>query len=203
MRKLLIATHNQAKLDEIQKFLKHLLPHLEIVSLKDLAITDEPEETGKTFTENAKLKAEFYARLTGLPSIADDGGLLIDALHGEPGIHSSRWLGRPATAQELIDYCLLRMKDVPDDKRTARFETCLYFYNPGDKKNSCKKGTVEGTIAKKAHKNVLYGYQYRSVFIVTQFGKYYLDLTPEEHAQINHRLAALKQLALTLKNWYN
>ncbi len=203
MRKLLIATHNQAKLDEIKTFLHRLLPHLEILSLKDLNVRQEPKETGKTFEENAKLKAEYYARLTNLPAIADDGGLMITALNDEPGVYSSRWMGRPGTAQELIDYCLSRMKNIPDGKRNARFETCLYFYNPSDEKSFCETGTVEGTIAKKAHREVVYGYQYRSVFIVTKFNKYYLDLTPEEHKQINHRYTALKQLALVLKNWYN
>src|SRR4051812_15283266 len=125
MQKLLIATHNPAKVAELSKGIKHYLNNVEIISLKELHISDEPEEIGKTFIENSRLKAEYYGNLAKLPAIADDGGLTIDALNGEPGIQSKRWLGRDATDQELIDYTLQKMKHIPSNKRTAQFKIAL------------------------------------------------------------------------------
>lgn len=202
-KKILIATHNKAKLKELKQFLTPLLPTTEFVSLSDLHIIDEPEETGKTFLENAKLKAEYYAKLSNLPTLSDDGGLVIDSLNGEPGVHSNRWVGHRGTDQELIEYCLKRTRDIPKDKRQARFEACLYYVDPVTNKHLFEKGVIEGSISEKASKKVENGYPYRSVFRVARFGKFYTDLTADEHSQINHRLQALKRLAQRLKTWYN
>jgi len=203
MYKLLIATHNKAKLFELTQYLLKLLPQTELVSLLDLHIPDEPKEIGKTFLENSKLKAEYYAKLTNLPTISDDGGLVIDSLNGEPGVRSNRWMGRRGSDKELIDYCLKRMSGIPNDRRSARFEACLYFIDPIQNKHAYETGSVEGRIEKKASIEIVKGYPYRSVFIVKKFNKYFTDLSTDEHAQINHRLQALKRLAQTLKSWYN
>ncbi len=203
MFKLLIATHNEAKLDEINKFLKRLLPKAQLVSLADLNIKDESEETGKTFKENAKLKAEYYAKISKLPTLSDDGGLVIEYLNGEPGVHSNRWMGNRGNDQELIEYCLNRMKGIPKDNRLARFETCMYYVDPTKKRHTYETGVIEGSISEKSSAKVQVGYPYRSVFIVTKFNKFYTDLSVEEHSQINHRLQAIKRLAQKLKTWYN
>lgn len=203
MSKLLVATHNQAKLNEIKQFLAPLLPHVQIVSLANLDIKNEPRETGKTFKENAQLKAEYYGTISKLPTLADDGGLVIDALGGEPGINSNRWLGRRGSDKELVSYCLSRMMNIADNKRTARFETCIYFYDLDKNRRIYQSGTVEGSISQKSSRKMQLGYPYRSIFIVSKFGKLYLDLSEKEHAQINHRYQALNRIAQKLKTWYN
>ncbi len=197
-KKLLIATHNQAKLKELKQFLAPLLPTTEFISLSDLNISEEPEETGKTFFANAKLKAEYYAKYTNLPTLSDDGGLVIDSLNGEPGVHSNRWMGHRGTDQELIEYCLKQMRGIPKDKRLARFETCLYYVDPVENMHLNETGVIEGSISERASRKIEKGYPYRSVFRVVKFGKFYTDLTADEHSQINHRLQALKRLALKL-----
>src|SRR5260370_36590648 len=101
MQKILIATTNKGKITEISKFLSEMLPALQILSLKDVGIEVDVEETGKTYLENSQLKAIFYAKLSGFPAISDDGGLEISALGGAPGIKSRRWLGYAATDEEI------------------------------------------------------------------------------------------------------
>ncbi len=203
MFKLLVATHNEAKLKELKQFLKPLLPQAELVTLSDLQIIDEPQETGATFRDNAKLKAEYYSKLSKLPTLSDDGGLIINSLNGEPGVHSNRWMGHQGTGQELIKYCLNRMNGIPKHKRSARFETCLYYFDPIKNRHAYETGVIEGSISEKASAKVQVGYPYRSVFIVSKFNKFYTDLSIDEHSQINHRLQAIKRLAQKLKTWYN
>ena len=117
MKKLLIATTNPGKLDEIKRFLGDL--PVELVALKDVGIIDGVEETGKTFEENAILKAKYYCKKSGLPTLADDGGFEIDALGGEPGVKSHRWIhkDREDTDEELIEYTLKKMRGLPRAKR--------------------------------------------------------------------------------------
>jgi XTP/dITP diphosphohydrolase len=94
MKKILIATTNKAKLEEIKNGLKPLLKQkIKLLTLTDVGVEEKPEESGKTFCENAKIKAKFYAKKTNLPTLADDGGLLIPSLNNEPGVRSRRWLG--------------------------------------------------------------------------------------------------------------
>src|SRR4051794_19206444 len=101
MKKLLIATHNPGKLNEFRMFLEGV--PFEIISLSDVGITEDVEEDGTTYEENSQKKALFYAQKSGLPALSDDGGLEIVALNNQPGIHSRRWLGYPATDEELIE----------------------------------------------------------------------------------------------------
>src|SRR3990167_9592915 len=111
--KLLVATTNPGKLAEIRRFLTDI--PVELVSLKDVGIADSVEETGKTFEENAILKAKFYAQKSGLPTLADDGGFEIDALNGEPGVKSHRWAdpSQENDDETLINYTLKRLENVP------------------------------------------------------------------------------------------
>lgn len=193
--RLLLATHNKAKLGELTHGAKPLiLKGIGIVSLDDLRITEDPAETGTTFEENAVLKARYYASLTGLPTLADDGGLTIDILNNEPGVHSKRWLGRDATDNELISYTLKQLEKVPEDQRTAALQTTLCYFNPLRNTMFIETGKILGTIAKKPSSNPSAGYPYRALFIVKEFGKYYDELTPGEHTDINHRLKALSLL---------
>ncbi len=202
MKSLLVATTNKAKLAELMLGLKKLeQKRLKVFSLNNLSITEEPEETGKTFKENSLLKAKFYAKISGLPTLADDGGLIIPALNNEPGVKSRRWLGREATDKELIDYALRRLHPTGEIRidRTAYLETCLCFYDPKTKKQLCEQEKIKGLIAEKPSGRPTLGYPYRALFIVKEFNKYYDELTDEEHKIINHRLKALKRLVIKIE----
>lgn len=202
MRKLLIATHNEGKLAEIKRGLKPVEEKgVKVVSLLDLAIDKKPEETGKTFEENSKLKAEFYANFTKLPTIADDGGLIIPYLNNEPGVKSRRWPGYEANDIELIQYTLTHLKGVGVTDRTAYLQTCLCFYNPFEKIFVCEEEKIKGKIAKTPIRDFTAGYPYRALFIVDKFGKYYDELTPTEHHEVNHRLKALKRLVQRIEKY--
>lgn len=195
MNKLLLATTNKAKQEEITLGLQPLLEKgITIVSLNDVPEIEDPEETGATFEENAKLKAKYYAEKTGLPAIADDGGLMIDALGGEPGVKSRRWPGYAATDIELIHYALDKMKDIPEGKRTAQLATCVAFYDPSSQEFTCEQESIDGFITTKPLTMDTNGYPYRALFKVTKYNKFYDELTPEEHDAINHRLLAIKRL---------
>lgn len=207
MKKLLLATSNKAKQLEITQGLQSLIKlGLTIVSLNDFPDIKQPEETGATFEENAKLKAKYYAEKTGLPALADDGGLMIDALGGAPGVKSRRWPGYEATDQELITYALEQMKDIPPRKRTAKLATCLCFYDldgiPSQERGPakprgvfiCEQEHIDGYITQEPLTMDTNGYPYRALFKVTKYDKFYDALTEEEHDAINHRLLAIKRL---------
>jgi len=195
MKKLLIATHNKAKLEEITLGITSFIKKgIKTVNLNDLHITDDPEESGKTFEENAKIKALFYGNKTGLSTIADDGGLHIEILKGEPGVKSRRWMGREATDEELIAYTLQKLKGLPKEKRTAYLRTTLCFFDPSTKFIACEGEKIRGYIPEKESGNPTHGYPYRALFIPEGFYKYYDELTDREHLEINHRLKALKRL---------
>ena len=192
MNKLLIATTNPAKFREISEYVKDL--NLELVSLKDFPSIGPVLETGKTFEENAKLKAEGYAAQTGLPTVADDGGLEIDALDGQPGVSSHRWIDptKESTDEELIAYTLRRMKSVPPTNRTARFKVVVAFCFDGTCETAT--GVAEGRVAEEAASTWERGFPYRALIFTEKFGKLYKDLSPTEHDQINHRRSALAKL---------
>ena len=172
----------------------------ELLSLDDLHIMDDPEETGKTFLENARLKAEYFAKLTNLPTVADDGGIEIDALSGEPGIHSKRWLGRVATDDELVSNTLKRLNGVPFEKRTAHFRITLYYHNPlHENAYGSISTSLDGRIALQIGPKALLGFPYRSLFIVDEFNKYSDELTDREHQAVNHRLKAVDKLIPLIK----
>lgn len=194
MKKLLIATHNPAKKNEITKWFHELVPGVITVSLDDLKITDEPEETGRTFAENSLIKAKYYAEKSGLPSLADDGGIEIDALNGAPGVLSSRWLGYKATDEQLIRGTLEKMSNVPMEQRTARLTICLTHYDPRTKKTLSETESIEGYITTEPDKTFEHGFPYRAIFKITKYDKFYHHLTPAEHNDINHRKKAVKRL---------
>lgn len=200
MKRLLIGTTNKGKVDELVSVFKDLSAKgVELVTLENMLKLMKPEENGATFEENAKLKAKFYGNKTGLPALADDGGLLIDVLNGEPGVKSRRWPGHEATDQELIDYALEKLKGVPLEKRTARLETCLCFYDFDKQLFLTESEHIDGWIAETPSPVLTPGYPYRALFMVKQFNKFYDDLTPEEHTQVNHRLKAAQRLKLKIE----
>lgn len=196
MAKLLIATTNLAKFKEYKELLKSL--PLKLVSLKDLGVKRKPNENGKTFQENAIKKAKFYSKLTNLPALADDGGLEIDYLKGEPGIKSHRWPGREATDQELIDYTLKRLKGVPWDKRGAQFRVILALAISG-KKILNFEGKKRGIILTKPRGKLIPGYPFRSIFYLSKYGKSFNQLSFKQEIKIGHRQKPIKKLIPILK----
>jgi len=154
----------------------------------------EPIESGSTFEENARIKAQFYAGQTKIPTLADDGGLMIDALNGAPGVISRRWPGYEATDRELIDYALEKMKNIPKDERTAQLKTCVCFCNPTSNYLSCNEQSIDGMMAEKPTTYDTNGYPFRALFIVKKFNTFYDELSQDEHQEINHRLKAIQHL---------
>lgn len=191
--KLLIATTNPGKLDEIKKFLSNL--PVELVSLKDVGITDVVEETGKTFEENAILKAKFYAAKSGLATLADDGGFEIDALGGEPGVKSHRWVhgNKENTDEELVAYTLKRMKGVTN--RSAQLRLVLALALP-DGTIHTSEASVRGIIPLEPRNKITPGFPYRSLLFLPEINKYYNrdELTFEETEAYNHRKKALEKI---------
>ncbi len=203
MKQLLLATTNPGKLAELKKGLRPLMKAgFELVTLADYGISEDVEETGKTFSENSRLKAGYYGRLSGLPTVADDGGFVIEALNGEPGVKSKRWLGREATDDELIDYTLQRVRSLPKAERRAYLETHISFYDPRSDRYMSESASISGHIADKPTTKRIKGFPYRALLVVDKFGKYYDELTEAEHEIINHRLKALKRLVGKIKEHY-
>ena len=200
MNKLLIATTNPGKLGEIREFLADL--PLEFVGLTDVGITEYPEETGISFQENAILKAKFYAEKSKLPTLADDGGLEIDALNGEPGVKSHRWIhnDREDDDEELIRYTLDRMKDVVDGNRGAQLRLVLALVIPNDELFTAEE-KVRGIIPHEASTFRWKGFPYRSLLYLPEIKKYYNhdELTATENETYNHRKKALEILKPILK----
>ena len=196
MKKLLIATTNPGKLNEIRQFLGDI--PVTLLSLKDVGITDSVEETGKTFAENAILKAKFYAQKSGLLTLADDGGFEIDALGGEPGISSHRWVhkDRESSDEELIEYTFQRMKDVPLTKRQAQLRLVIVLVTPTGEVLATAEDKVRGIVALTPSKTRTEGFPYRSILFLPVIGKFYDQsvMTDEETERYNHRKHALMYL---------
>jgi len=192
MKKLLIATTNPGKLKEIKRFLKDL--PVELVGLKDVGITDSPEETGISFEENAILKAKYYAKESGLPTLADDGGFEIDALGGEPGVKSHRWIhgDRDSTDEELIQYTMDRMRSLPREKRGAQLRLVIALVMP-DFEVFTSTEKVRGIVPNKPSDVRHEGFPYRSLLFLTEINKFYNhdELTETETETYNHRKKAL------------
>jgi XTP/dITP diphosphohydrolase len=200
MKKLLIATTNPAKFREYNELLKSL--PLKLVSLKDLKIKRRPIEDGRNFEENAIKKAKFYSKLTKLITLADDGGLEIDYLKGEPGIKSRRWPGHKATDQELIDFALRKLKGVPWRKRKAQFRVVLALAFPG-KKVLTFEGKKRGIILTEPRRKLIPGYPFRSIFYLPEYKKSFNQLSFKEEIKIGHRHRPITKIINFLKSYDN
>jgi XTP/dITP diphosphohydrolase len=195
MNKLLIATTNGGKLAEFKDFLKDI--PLTLVSLKDLRITQTVAETGTTFAENAILKARHYGALTNLPTLADDGGFEVDALNGEPGVKSHRWIhqDREDTDEELVAYAIKRLSGIPISQRGAQLRLVLAFVLPSGEVSTVEE-RVRGIVAEKPSPTITAGFPYRALLFLPEINKFYDQhyLTPEENERYNHRKRAVEKL---------
>ena len=200
MKTLLVATTNSGKLAELRGFLSDL--PLKLVSLADIGITDSVEETGVTFQENAILKAKFYAQKSGLATLADDGGMEIDVLHGEPGVKSHRWIGgtKDNKDEELIQYAMKRLQGVQESKRGAQLHLVLAFVLPSGEIYT-SEGLIRGMIPLTPSKNRWKGFPYRSLLYLPKLKKFYNhdELTEEENRTYNHRRKAIEDLKPIIK----
>ncbi len=196
MRVLLLATTNPHKVDEYRAILSNL--PFTLLSLNDIQLDMDVEETGTTFRENAELKARAYAQASGMLSLADDSGLEIDALDGAPGVYSARFAGVDATYEERFDILLTQLQDVPVERRTARFRCVISLAEPSGYLRSVD-GTIEGVIADAPRgKN---GFGYDPIFLVPALGKTTAELTPEHKNKISHRGRAAQLARELLEHW--
>jgi len=194
--RLLVATRNKGKLKELRDLLGGV-PYT-LVSLADAGIDHEVEETGTTFAENAALKATAYARLSGLPTLADDSGLEVDALDGEPGVYSSRYAGVGATDAQRIAYLQKRMREAGANgtPSTARFRCVIAIVMPGEPLE-LHEGTCEGTII--GTPRGTNGFGYDPVFLFPDLGKTMAELDTGEKNRISHRAEAARKAANSLR----
>lgn len=179
---------------------------VKLVSLKELKISGQPKETGKTFEENAIIKAMFYAEKSGLPTIADDGGLEIDALNGEPGVKSHRWIHGDLENddEELIAYTIKKLNKVNLPERGAQLRAVIALALPNGQIYTAE-GVIRGIIPRKPSDTRVAGFPYRSLLYLPQLNKFYNsdDLTPEENDAYNHRKRALEELKPILQKYLN
>lgn len=186
--KLLVATNNAGKLREYVELLDGL--SFGLSTLADEGILDEVEETGQSMAENAVQKATAYAALSGLLTLADDSGLEVDALGGEPGPLSRRYAGDNATDRERNDFLLAKLEGVPWEKRGARFRCVIAIATPEGMVQTCE-GVCEGAIAFDSRGTGGFGYD--PVFCLPQLGKRVAELTLDEKNEISHRARAARK----------
>lgn len=196
MQKVVLATGNAGKVRELASLLNDF--GLDVVAQTELGV-ESAEETGLTFIENAIIKARHAAQVTGLPAIADDSGLAVDALGGAPGIYSARFAGVDATDQQNLEKLLLELQDVPDGERQAQFHCVLvYMRHADDPTPLVCHGSWQGTIARAPAGSGGFGYD--PIFVVPEAGKTAAELTADEKRAASHRGQALKLLLEALRN---
>jgi XTP/dITP diphosphohydrolase len=196
MSTLLIATTNPGKLREYAAIFASM--PLELHTLADLVITDDVEETGATFAENAQLKAEYYAARSGLPTLADDSGLEVAALSGEPGVRSHRYAGPDATDADRNALLLKNMAHVPYHARLARFVCVIALARPGTP-TEFVEGVLPGVI--EFAPRGTNGFGYDPLFYVLDEDKTLAELPSERKNQISHRARAAEAARAKLMRW--
>ena len=190
-----MASGNAGKLREIARILSDL--NIAVVPQSDFGISGA-EETGSTFAENALIKARHAARATGLAAIADDSGLMVDALDGRPGIYSARYSGPDATDQTNIDRLLAELEGVPEDQRSAAFHCVVCFVTPDGAEPLIAEGEWRGRILRERRGDGGFGYD--PVFLDIELGCSSAELNADEKNARSHRGKALKALARKLRD---
>lgn len=195
MKQFFVATTNEGKLKEFQEIFREL--NIEIKSLfEHFPEADDVEETGTTFAENALLKAETYSQQFQVPVLADDSGLTVDALNGEPGVYSARYAGLEKNDQKNLEKVLEKLKDVPKEKRTAAFVCTIAFAEPGEE-TIVVEGKCQGIIAKEPKGTEGFGYD--PIFIPDGYDETLAQLGAHIKNKISHRRRALDKIVEKLK----
>jgi len=203
--KLVIATTSAHKIREIRDLLADV-PDLQVLALGDFGPIDEPEEDGASMAENARIKAQYYAQHTQLPTLADDSGLEVDALDGAPGVHSARWV--EGSDQDRTRALLERLRDIPDEKRGASYRCALCLLWPQqDGASTCieLEASCEGRIGRQ--ERGANGFGYDPIFELTAetgapelSGQTIAQVAPELKARLSHRARAVRALAQRLRD---
>ena len=189
--RLVIATHNRKKAGEMVTILSRRFPELEILTLADYPGAPEPEETGTTYAENASIKAENACAFTNEICVADDAGLEVDALGGEPGLYSKRFAGEETPFPEKMRIILERLTGMCAQQRAARFRCCVALAKPGEP-IEVFEATCEGRIAEEPSGGGGFGYD--PIFYLPELGCTMADLTADQKHAISHRGKVLKML---------
>lgn len=189
MVKVVLATKNKGKIAELDEILKDY--GVKVLGLDSFPEIGDIPETGDTFEENSAIKAEAVCRATGLIALADDSGLVVDALSGRPGVYSARYAGEQATDEENWQKLLAELKDVSDDKRTARFMCVMTAVMPNGN-SIVGRGAWEGLIAREPKGENGFGYD--PVFFDPELGRTSAQMTREEKNSRSHRKKALEDL---------
>ncbi|MFC7343017.1 RdgB/HAM1 family non-canonical purine NTP pyrophosphatase [Saccharopolyspora griseoalba] len=196
MTRVLLATRNQKKLVELRRIVQAEELGLEVVGLSDVPEFPEAPETGATFEENAVAKAADAARETGLPAVADDSGIEIDALNGMPGVLSARWAGRHGDDQANLDLVLGQLADVPDERRGGAFVSAAALVLP-DGTETVVRGEWRGRIIREERGGNGFGYD--PIFVPEGETRTSAELSPEEKDADSHRGRALRLLLPSLR----
>lgn len=187
--RVVLASRNAKKLAELRRILAPQIPDIEVLGLDDVETFDEPAETEPTFESNALIKARACLEFTGLPSLADDSGLCVDALNGMPGVLSARWSGDGDQANN--DLLLSQIGDVPDARRNAQFRCAVALCVPGGTE-IIEHGEMTGRILREPQGNGGFGYD--PLFAADGYDVSTAELTPEEKDLISHRGKALRAI---------
>jgi XTP/dITP diphosphohydrolase len=192
--RILLATNNAGKVRELAVLLAGT-PFV-VASPTDEGIVLDVEETGTTFEENAILKAKAFAEASGLPSLADDSGLEVDALGGEPGVRSARYAGPQASDEERVRYLLGKLQDVQWERRSARFRSVVALATP-DGEVRLFEGACEGMVAFEPRGDKGFGYD--PIFLLPELGKTMAELSLEEKNRVSHRSIAAREATAALR----
>ena len=196
MSKVLLATHNAKKLAELRRILEPEVPGIEVLGLDDVASYDEPVETEPTFAGNALLKARAAVAATGLPALADDSGLCVDALNGMPGVLSARWSGRDKDDAANNALLLAQLADVPDERRGAAFVAAVAFVRPdgaGGTAEDVVHGEMVGAVLRDPRGAGGFGYD--PLFVPAGYPVTSAELSPGDKDRLSHRGQALRAIA--------
>ena len=192
--KLLLATNNRGKVGEYRELFRGL--PLELVTPEDIGVDGAVEETGRTFLENARLKALTLWERSGMLTLADDSGLEVDALNGEPGIRSARYAGPGATDRDLVAKLLTALRGVPPEKRGARFRCVIAIVTP-DGRVYTRSGNCTGRISETPQGD--FGFGYDPVFLVPELGLTMAQLPASTKNRLSHRGRAARQARRVLR----
>lgn len=199
--KLLLATRNKGKIEEFRRILEAVAPgEIELVGLDQFPHLHDVDETGTTFEENALLKAREMSEATGLPAIADDSGLCVDALNGDPGIYSARWAGKHGDDAANTAKVLEQLKDIPDEKRSAHFTCVAALYLP-DGRTHCEEARFDGWILHQPIGDQGFGYD--PIFRPEGYSISSAEMSAEEKDSISHRGKSLRAIAPHVINLLN